>query len=534
MKKKRILCMVLTGALLISALAACTPPVQQPVEPAPVTPAPAATVPTPTPEPTPTPPADEIGRGVIVATQNETPSVAPARHTAVAGGFKNALTHNGLFRINYATLEPVPDLVSSWRAVSDTLFEFTLHEGIMFHNGEEMTAYDVVASVAYVRTHPYAAASHGSVVGAEVVDRYTFTLDTGSPNAMLFFDLALQGNFIMPASLIEGGHDFTVDPVGSGPFVFNEWDFGNSLTFTRFDNYFDADRAARVEYIHWRVIPEGSSRTIALEGGEVDYVVEVATADINRLEENPNIDVKMIPGTVHNFLLLNNDLPMFADVNVRRAIHMALDIEAMTIAGVDGFATPTWANMPTVFAGSSMEGTRSFDPDAARALLAENNIDPSTISFEILASNDVGARMGTVVQSNLADIGIDVSIAMIDLAGWLTVTASEYYEAAFGSFSATNILTFFRSTSHISSINGPNRSRMRNQELTDLIDQAIVTTDASSRIAILEEASRIANEHVGFIPIYLTLVVRAFNSDLVVPETHATGALNLNMIYWAD
>jgi len=166
--------------------------------------------------------------------------------------------------------------------------------------------------------------------------------------------------------------------------------------------------------------------------------------------------------------------------------------------------------------------------------LAEHNIDPSTITFEILASNDVAARMGTVVQSNLADIGIEVSLAMIDLAGWLTVTASEDYEAAFGSFSSSNILTFFRSTSHISSINGPNRSRMRNQELTDLIDEAIATIDANARIAILEEASRIANEHVGFIPTYLTWVVRAFNADLVVPETHATGALNLNMVYWAQ
>jgi len=534
MKKGKVLGMVLTSVLLIGALTACQGPQQE--TPTPTTPETTAPATTPTPTPTPEPPPEpaDVSRGLTVATQADTPTVAPARHTSVVGGYMNALTHNGLFRIDHATLEPVPDLVASWQAVSDTVFEFTLHEGILFHNGEEMTAYDVVASMYYVRTLPYATASHGSVVDAEVVDRYTFLLDTGTPNAMLFFDLSLQGNFIMPAALIEAGHDFTAEPIGSGPFKFYDWRLGDSLMFTRFDEYFDTARAAYIDYVHWRIIPEGSSRTIALEAGEVDFIVEVATADIPRMQENPDITVELREGTAHNFLLLNNEHPPFDNVYVRRAIHMALDKESMTLAGLDGFAIPTWANMPTVFAGSSMEGTRSFDPDAARALLAEHNIDPTTISFEILASNDVARRMGEVVQANLGDIGMDVSIAMIDLAGWLTVTASPEYEAAFGSFTATNILTFFRSTSHINSINGPNRSRMQNQELTDLIDQAIATIDASERIAILEEASRLANEHVGFIPNYLSMVHRAFNSNLVVPEIHATGQLNFNMVYWAQ
>jgi peptide/nickel transport system substrate-binding protein len=149
------------------------------------------------------------------------------------------LTHNGLFRACYSDLEPIPDLVAEWSVISDTLFEFTLHEGIFFHNGEEMTAYDVVASLEYVRTYPYARAVHASIVGWEAIDRYTFILDTGEPNAQLLNDLTHQANFIMPRSLIEAGHDFTTSPIGSGPFVFEEWRFGDSLDFSRFDDYFD-------------------------------------------------------------------------------------------------------------------------------------------------------------------------------------------------------------------------------------------------------------------------------------------------------
>ena len=534
MKKKRILSMILAATLLAGVLAACAP-AQPPAAPAETTTtattpaAPAATPAAPAP-----PPEETVARGLTVATLSEPPSVAPARHTAAAGGLMNALTHNGLFRVDHATLEPVPDLISGWTAISDTLFEFTLREGVLFHNGEEVTAEDVVTSLYYVRNYPEARAFHGSFAGAEVVDRYTFTIDTGEPNAMLFFDLTHQGNSVMPASLIDSGHDFQTEPIGSGPFIFDEWNLGTSLTFVRNPDYFDSERAAHIDYAHWVIIPEGSSRTIALETGEVDFIVEVPFPDIPRLQAHPDIEVFVGPSTAHNFLLLNNDLPMFESVYVRRAIDMALDKDAMAIAASDGFAIPTWANMPEMFAGASLEGTRSFDPDAARALLAEHNIDPSTIRFEILTSNEEGIRRGAVAQSNLADIGIEVTIAMIDLAGWLSVTATPDYEAAWGSFTGANLLTFFRNTTHMASIDGPNRSRMRNEELTALIDEAIATIDAPSRIAILEEASRMANEHIGFVPTHLSMVIRAFNSNLVSPENAATGQLNLNMVYWTE
>jgi len=471
-----------------------------------------------------------LGRGLSIAIQAETPTVAPARHTALIGTFKNDLTHNGLFRIHYDTLEPIPDLVADWRALSDTQFEFTLHEGILFHNLEEMTAYDIVASIFYVRTYPYARTWHGSVVDAWVVDRYTFILDTGEPNALLLFELAHQANYIMPKSLIDAGHDFTIDPVGSGPFVYYDWSLGDSLTFNRFDSYFDADRTAQIEYVHWRIIPEGASRTIALETGEVDYIVEVAFPDIPRLRENPNITVFERPGLTYIYLLLNNEVPQFENIHVRHAIDMAIDKEAVVVAAVDGFGMPIWQSTPPAFAGSSTTGTRSFDPDAARALLAREGIDPATLSFDMLVYSEEHRRRAEVVQSNLGDLGITTSITMIDFAAWLSTAGTT--DAAFGAFTANNLLTFMRSTMHVDSIPAPNRSRITNMELSGLIEEAIATVDAGARVAILEEATRVANEHSGFIPLHMNMLIRAFNADLIAPEIAAGGAMHLNMVYW--
>jgi len=447
---------------------------------------------------------------------------------------KNMLTHNGLFRTRYDTLEPIPDLVASWHPLSDTVFEFTLHEGIMFHNGMEMTAEDVVASMYYVRTYPIAAAFHASVVGAEVIDRYTFTLDTGTPNSMLLDDLIHQANFIMPAALIEAGHDFQESPIGSGPFYFENWSSGDSLTFRRFDDYFDRERTAQLEYIHFRIIPEGASRTLALENAEIDLVNEVSMPDLQRLEQNPDVTVAILPSTRFSYIILNNDLPQFNNIHARHAMDMALDKEAMLMASLEGLGEPTWQTTPPVFLGSSMEGIRSFDPDGARALLAEHNINPADLAFEMMVYSEETRRRAEVAQANFADIGIPTTITMVDFATLLEHTVAGTYDAALPPFTAVSMLQFMRSTMHLDAIPAPNRSRIRNQELTDLINQAIVTIDAGERLAVLQEASRVSNEHAGFLPTNTNVLIRAFNSNLVVPEISATGMKYYNMAYWLE
>ena len=530
MKKKKILALALSGVFLISVLGACAPAAPSVAAPEPPQAAGTAAGATDAPPP---PPNPAIERGLTLAINAETPSIVPARHGSLIAHWKNILTHNGIFRLDY-NMNPTPDIISSWRPITDTLFEFTLHEGILFHNGEELTAYDVIASIYFVRTFPEGVANHGSVIGGEVVDRYTFILDTGVPNALMTFELAHQANFIMPKSLIESGHDFSLAPIGSGPFKFSEWNFGDSLVFTRFDDYFDTDRRAHLEYTTWRVIPEGAARTIALETGEVDYVIDVAFPDIPRLQENPNITVLTRPSLTYNYLLLNHERPQFQNVYVRRALGMALDKEAMVYAAYDGWGIPVWEMMPMALAGSSNEGIRSFDPDGAKALLAEHNIDPATLSFDMIAYSEEKRRMAEVVQANLADIGITTTITMIDFAAWMSVTGSGDYDAAFAAFTSGNIFAFLRSTMHIDFIGSQNRARMYHRELSDIISQAVATIDEAPRLALMEQASRIANEYAVWVPTNMNVLVRAFNSNLITPELAPNGFMFFNMMYWVE
>jgi len=469
---------------------------------------------------------------LVIATALETTSVAPARHNTFIGTLKNLMTHNSPFRSQFDTLEPVPDIIAEWRAVSDVLFELRLHEGILFHNGDEMSAYDVEASFHYLRQYPYARNSHASALEIEVIDRYTFTLYTGTPNAVLFFDLIAHGNAVLPKSLIESGHDFTIQPIGAGPFVFEEWRLGDSLHFRAFEHYWNPARAPQIDEVIWRIIPEPSSRTIALETGEVDYVMEVAFGDVERLEGSHDIIVFMTPGTTFNMMLLNHNRPQFENLYARKAINMAIDQEALTMAAFNGLAVPTRAQLPMVFAGTSYEGTMPFDPVGAIALLEEHNIAPESLGFEMIASTEERRRMGEVVQAQLADIGIPTTITMMDHASSLARFNGDDYEAGFGQWGASFLISTLRGVVYGGPEGTSNRSNVNHPEINELIREGIATIDTDARNAIFEQVSILANEYFVNVPTHQSMVVHAFNSQLRVPEINAMGIFYVNMIYW--
>lgn len=486
-----------------------------------------------------TPKVDEttkLGKGIIVAIGADTPAIAPAQFNNTTGYYIATMTHNGLFRIDAETLQPVPDLVSEWKSISNTSFEFTIHEGIKFHNDEEMTSADIIASFDYAKTFPISVNSLRTLASYEVVDKYTIRIDTGFPNAMLLFDLASHPTFILPKSLIDSGNDFNKNPVGSGPFKASDLKPGDSYKFDAFENYFDKDRAAKIESVTLRIIPEGFSRTLALEAGEIDYNITVQPQDLGRMYGNSNITVINKPGTQHVMMYLNNELPQFNTVDKRRIISMAIDKEAMMLAAYEGNIDPSFAHAPTVFAGSTEEGSYSYDPEGAKELLAELDIDPATLGFEIIAAVDVWAVQAQVIQANLAVIGIPVTIVRLDVPATQQKLNAGDYQAAFMGFTQPNLLGFMRLNFHSSNIGTINRVRVNNPELDNLINSAVSqTTDVAARNEFLKQAVIMANQNAYLIPSHTNKLQRAHNAKLIVPETAATDfPLYLNMVYWDE
>ena len=466
---------------------------------------------------------------IVIATLGETPSVHPYDHNATAGSYMNLLTYDTLFH-NDVNQNPQPHLVESYENIDDSTWQFTLKQGVLFHNGEEMKAQDVEASIEWAMTFAEVMPSHEKMLGIDVVDDYTFTLHTDGPYALLITNLASHGNAILPKSLIDQGHDFGEEPIGSGPYKLVEWNRGDSLVFEANEDYFNG--APAIKSMTWRIIPEGSGRTIALEAGEVDVVIEVESMDNERLKETEGITVAEYDSTSITWLYLNNEVPGLDNQNVRHAINSAINKESVVEVALNGLGTPAIGQLPSNLAGYSEENADAYDVERAREFLAASGVDPSTLSFPIITSNDTRRRAGEVIQANLQEIGINVELESMDLATYLSATSEGDYTAAIGGWTSNVLLDCLIGVYHSSGINASNKTRISDPELDALIDEAGVTLDEEERNAILEQACARANELCPAAPLFLETGLRAYNSDLKGVEVSQSGTIYFDRVSW--
>ncbi len=514
--KRRILSLALALALTVGTFAACG---NKPAEPSGDTPAgseaPAAKKDT-----------------IVIATANETPSLNPYEHNAVAGTYMNLLTHNGLFK-GSMDLNPVPDLVDSYKNISDTVWEFKLKPGIKFHDGSTMTTADVKASLDYAKTFPVIGQYTKDVGECAIVDDLTFTLTTKAPYANLLVDLSHHSNHIVPKALIDAGNDFNKNPIGSGPYKFVKWTMGEKVEFVKFDDYFDKDAMPTITNMTWKIIPEGASRTIALEAGEIDIIIEVESMDAKRIEENADLTLLKVASTSHNFMMVNHEVEPFGNPLFRKALNAAIDKESVAQVALNGLGVVADAQVPIGLPGYTDKNAVKYDPELAKKLLKESGVDPATVKLPIICSDDTKRRGGEVIQANLQEVlGINAEIVSMDLATYLSKTAEGDYVAAIGGFTSSSLLGYVKGVWHSASINASNKTRLNNKDVDALIDKMGVTLDMDERNKVGEELAALLNEVCGQVPTYQPQMLRAFNKNLGGVEVSAAGLLFFNKVYW--
>ena len=471
---------------------------------------------------------------IIIATMGEPPSMSPTDHNAIASNYMNAMTYSQLTRMN-EDMEMEGALAESFESTSDTEWLFHLRKGVKFHDGTEMTADDVVASITYAKTCPEVSLYNNSVASIEKVDDYTVKITTPGPSAILLADLAHHGNAIVPKALLDEGNDFNTNPIGTGPYVFKKWNRGDSVEFEMFEDYWDEDHMPSIKYMTWKIIPEGSSRTIALEAGEVDYVVDVEAMDVERLENDEGIKLDKIAATNHMWMMVNNEKPGLDNVDVRRAMNCAIDKESIVTVALNGLGTASYSMAPDNMPGATKENTLPHDPELAKEYMEASGVDPASIEMSIICSNDQKKRAGEVIQANLKDVlGIECELENMDLATYLSITAEGDYTAAIGNYSSTDMVQYLIGVYHIVSINASNKTRLNDPAVDALIDQAAATIDPDERAKVLEECIALINEKCPQVPLYQDMHIRAYNDKLGGVIMYPGGTLFMHAMYWQE
>jgi len=428
---------------------------------------------------------------LIIATANETPSVTTNLHNAVAGDYINQMTHNSLFYTD-ENLEPQPCLVESYEIVSDTEWVFKLKQGVKFHNGQEMKAADVKASLELCKESPQVSQYGTSSGTIEVVDDYTIKMTTDGPQSGLLSDLCHHGNAILPADLIASGHDFNKEPIGTGPYKLVAWNKGESLELEAFEDYWGG--APAIKKVVWKVIPEGSSRTMALEAGEVDLIIEVESTDFTRLQDNADLVTFNEAGTSHNWLMINNEKAPFDNIDFRRALASAIDKNAVVQVALNGLGSVSDSMIAESFPGVVTDGAPTYDPEKAKEYLA----------------------------------------ASMDLATYLDKTAVGDYEASIGGYTSSGVLPYAVGVYHSKSIDGSNKTRTNEPAIDELIDKLQATLDPEENVKVVTELSKAVNENCPQIPLYLRNNVRAYAKGLQGFNLNAGGNTFYEQMSWGE
>ena len=465
-----------------------------------------------------------------IAFTSEPPSLSLYDHSSLISTLMNRITFNGLTRIDNATLEPVCDLAESYEVENEIEWTFKLKEGVKFHNGEEMTSADVVASLNYARALPAAALYTASMAEVEALDTYTVKITTDGPYAGLLNDLAYYYNFIVPKSLLESGHDFNAEPIGTGAYVLKEWVYGNTLTYEAFDDYFDTEHKAKIKTLVFSIIPEGSSRSMALEAGDVDFVWEVSGADVETLKANPDIYVEEIDSIDNVILFFNNDIEPWNDVNLRSAISAAINREDIIAIALNGYGKVNYSIITEGYPEYTDEGAIPYDLEKAKEYLAAWGGDPSSVTLSILCSNETRVAIGTVIQSNLAELGINVDVVPIDTASYQARWRVGDFDSVIASWSPADALSYVqrfhsdRRQTYAGAINDP--------YVDEMVTKMKATLDSDARAEIIKEIMAYINACAPQVSLYQSKWFRAYNQNLGGVLCSTTGYACFNDMYW--
>ena len=470
---------------------------------------------------------------LVVAAPDESANLSTTGHDALQTAYLNVLSYNGLMKLDYS-MNPVPDLAESYEVSEDgCTWTFKLREGVKFHDGTECTAEDVVASMIAAQSEPNVANFTKDYTKVEATDKYVVTITTDGFNSNLLYSLANHANFVLPKALLESGHDFNAEPVGTGAYKFVKWNHGDSIEFVANEDYYGG--APAFKNLIWRFIPEGTTRSLELEGGGVDFVIDVDAANMAGIEANDALKMIVVDSISLQFLNLNDTKGALQDINVRKAINCAINKQAVVQIAENGHAMVAYAQAPIGFSGATTEGCDTeYNVDKAKEYLAAWGGDPATIELSIICSNDAKVRAAQVIQSNLADIGINAQIERMDLATYLDVTAAGDHTAFIGGYTASSMVQYLMMNFHSSAIGAANKSRLNMPEVDALIEKAAAARTTEEMTEILVQVNTLINEQAPQVSLYQNQKLYASKAGVENVNVLPNGYFYVSEWTWAE
>ncbi|MEJ2665612.1 MAG: ABC transporter substrate-binding protein [Deinococcales bacterium] len=409
----------------------------------------------------------------------------------------------------------IPSLATSWEVSSDGLtWTFHLRHDVKFSNGRPMTAKDVVYT--YTRMLDPATGSGqkyllGSTQSVTAPDDYTVQFHLKTPNVALVAHLAAQASVgIIAKESVDNG-TINTQPIGTGPFMIADYQPGTEVVLKK-NPYYWQKGLPYLNEVDIKIISDESVRQTALISGDVDWAISVPAQSLSQLRNDPNIVVDKTSAGAYWYIGVNLKNQYLKNPKVREAINYAINRKDITDAMTFGTGVPTQDPIPSSSAWAFNYAPYSYDPAKAKQLLTEAGY-PDGFRMQIMPTTQYAqsVRGAQVIQQELAQVGIKVTIKNLEWAQWLQQEGKGNYDTYVCSWNGlVDPYDFFYAQQRTGQVF--NFTGYSNPQVDKLLDEGNVTQGFAQRKAIYQQVNKMVVDDAPYIYLYNPANIQAYQT----------------------
>ncbi|MHA7883488.1 ABC transporter substrate-binding protein [Nitratireductor rhodophyticola] len=422
---------------------------------------------------------------LVVGVVLEPPHLDPTASAAAAiDEILYANLFQGLTRIG-RNGEVLPALAESWEVSDDgRTYTFKLRSGVTFHDGTTFDAEDVKFTLDRARAEDSTNAQKqlfAAIDTVEAVDPTTVKITLSAPQGSFLYNLGWGDAVIVAPESAETNKE---NPIGTGPFKFDKWAKGSSVTLVKNPDYWGEPVA--LEKAEFRVVPDAAAAIPALLSGDVQAFPQMPAGDaLIQIESDPRFVVAIGATEGETILSTNNGREPFSNIKVRQAIAHALNREEIIAGNGSGYGTPIGSHFsPANEAYVDLTGTYPYDPAKAKALLAEAGYPDGFKATLKLPPPPYARDGGQVVASQLRQVGIELEIIPVEWAQWLEqVFKNKDYDLTIVSHTEPNDINIYARDDYY--------FNYKNPAFKEVMNALEATADPKKRIELYQTAQKI-------------------------------------------
>lgn len=421
---------------------------------------------------------------------------------------------DGLVQFKNDKLEVEPALATEWSKNDEgTVWTFKLRQGVKFHDGTDFTADAVVTSFKRVidENNKYYNADRWSylkyllgdvIEDVEAQDDYTVVFTLKNKFAPFLTYMGYYSQYIIsPAALEKYGDDFYKHPVGTGPFKFVEWKKDDYIKLEANDDYWG--EKPKIKNLIFKTIPESTTRLMELESGQVHAIKGIDPAQLDKINNNKELQLLRVPGANLFYVALNNQAEPLNNKKVRQAINYAIDMDKLVESTYEGLGTRAKGALPpTVFGYDDTIGWYDYNPEKAKQLLNEAGY-PNGFDIELLTFTKARpyvpkpVEVAEVIASDLKKVGINARVVTNEWASHLAIMEkSDHKMAQTGWYDIPYPSNFMKTMA----LDGGHLNYAPDR-MVELANKALATYDRSQQENYYKEMQQIFREDAPMIPI---------------------------------